>query len=160
MSKQEFVDRLRTALNGRIPQAKVEETARYYQDYINTEIRKGRSEEEVLQSLGDPRLIARTIIQTSGAESSGIGGEYEYEAGNRGAQGSSGDGQGSYSGYQMGGLLGVLQKIPRWLLIILVIVVVFAVLSIVFSILASLAPLIIVMVVVVFLVKLFRDWLN
>ncbi len=162
MSKQEFIDRLRTALNGRIPASKVEETASYYQDYINTEIRKGKSEEEVLASLGDPRLIARTIIQTSGSESSGVGGEYEYDAGGHTAQGSYsyGGSQAEYSGYRMGGLLGVLQRMPRWLLITLTVVIVFVVLSAVVSILASFAPLIIVMVIVVFLVKLFRDWLN
>ena len=64
MNKQEFVDRLRMALNGRVSPGLVMDNVNYYQDYINTEIRKGRTEEEVLESLGDPRLIARTIIQT------------------------------------------------------------------------------------------------
>ena len=66
MNKQEFVDRLRMALNGRVSPGLVMDNVNYYQDYINTEIRKGRTEEEVLESLGDPRLIARTIIQTNG----------------------------------------------------------------------------------------------
>ena len=61
MNKQEFVDRLRMALNGRVSPGLVMDNVNYYQDYINTEIRKGRTEEEVLESLGDPRLIARTI---------------------------------------------------------------------------------------------------
>ncbi|MBR1855157.1 MAG: DUF1700 domain-containing protein [Lachnospiraceae bacterium] len=160
MSKQEFIDRLRTALNGKIPATKVEETASYYQDYINTEIRKGKSEEEVLQSLGDPRLIARTIIQTSGSENSGVGGEYEYDAGGHNSQGGFGSTQGEYHEFRMGGPLGFLQRMPRWLVAVLVIVIVLVVLSIVFSILASLAPVIIVMLIVIFFVKLFRDWLN
>ena len=159
MSKQEFIDRLRTALNGRIPASKVEETASYYQDYINTEIRKGKSEEEVLNALGDPRLIARTIIQTSGSESSGVGGEYEYDARGYGSQGTQG-GQGEYSEYRMGGFLGWLQRLPRWLVVLLAVVIVLVVMSIVFSVLSFLAPVIIVMAMVIFLVKLFRDWLN
>ena len=61
MDKQEFVDRLRMALNGRVSPGLVMDNVNYYEDYINTEIRKGRTEEEVLESLGDPRLIARTI---------------------------------------------------------------------------------------------------
>ena len=61
MDKQEFVDRLRMALNGRVSPGLVMDNVNYYEDYINTEIRKGRTEEEVLESLGDPRLIARFL---------------------------------------------------------------------------------------------------
>ena len=72
MNKQEFVDRLRMALNGRVSPGLVMDNVNYYQDYINTEIRKGRTEEEVLESLGDPRLIARTIIQTNGGDNRSV----------------------------------------------------------------------------------------
>ena len=68
MEKQEFLDKLRLALNGRVETGTVSDTIAYYEEYINTEVRKGRSEEEVMASLGDPRLIARTIIETSGGE--------------------------------------------------------------------------------------------
>lgn len=37
---------------------------RYYEDYIQSQVHNGRSEEEVLAELGDPRLIARTLIDT------------------------------------------------------------------------------------------------
>ena len=49
MNKQEFVDRLRMALNGRVSPGLVMDNVNYYQDYINTEIRKGRTEEELLE---------------------------------------------------------------------------------------------------------------
>ena len=62
MNRQEFVDRLRIALSGKVSPALVEENARYYEDYINTRIRLGEAEENVLQGLGDPRLIARSIV--------------------------------------------------------------------------------------------------
>lgn len=150
MNKQEFLDRLRLALSGRIPAAQIEGTIGYYLDYINTEVRKGRSEEEVLQTLGDPRLIARTIIQTSGTGSAGVGGEYDYEPEGRGYQN-------GYNEYQ-GGVR--FRRIPRWLIIIITIVVVLVVLWVVFSVLSFLAPLILVMAAVIFMVKLFRDWLN
>ena len=136
MNKQEFVDRLRMALNGRVSPGLVMDNVNYYQDYINTEIRKGRTEEEVLESLGDPRLIARTIIQTNGGDNrSGYrntvygNGEYREAAG---------------------------QNV--WLILgILVVVLIFGA---VFSVLSFLAPVLIPIVVVLFLVKLFRDWLN
>ena len=79
MNKQDFIDRLRMALNGRVSPGLVMDNVNYYEDYINTEIRKGRTEEEVLESLGDPRLIARTIIQTNGgciSEAAGLGLDY------------------------------------------------------------------------------------
>ncbi len=65
MSRQEFIEKLRMALSGRMPSAAVADNVNYYEDYINMEIRKGRTEEDVPASLGDPRLIAKTIIQTN-----------------------------------------------------------------------------------------------
>ena len=58
MDRQEFLEKLRLSLNGRLPAQAVAEHISYYEDYINTEIRKGKSEEEVVGMLGDPRLIA------------------------------------------------------------------------------------------------------
>lgn len=141
MSRQEFIDRLRAALNGRIPAPQVEDTVNYYQDYINTEIRKGRTEEEVLQSLGDPRLIARTIVQTSGDS------EHVYEQ------------ESAEERYTNTAARRSL-RIPGWLVAVLVILSVLLIISVVFSVLSFLAPFLIVFLAVVFLVKLFRDWLN
>lgn len=160
MTKQEFIDRLRAALNGRIPTAKVTETINYYEDYINTEIRKGRTEGEVLASLGDPRLIAKTIIQTSSdtdttAQSAGysrVNHEEAYQ--NTGYQN-------DYRRYSDEGYNRMkTTKIPGWLLAIIVVIIVFIVISIVFSLLSFLAPVIVVMAAVLLMVKLFRDWLN
>ena len=84
MNKQEFVDRLRMALNGHVSPGLVMDNVNYYQDYINTEIRKGRTEEEVLESLGDPRLIARTLLDTetgANAPYSDAGSAYEQKSG-------------------------------------------------------------------------------
>ena len=57
MTKQEFLDRLRMSLHGKIPPGQVVENLQFYEDYINTEIRKGAAEEEVMAGLGDPRLL-------------------------------------------------------------------------------------------------------
>lgn len=84
MTKQEFLDGLRRTLHGKIPPGQVVENLQFYEDYINTEIRKGASEAEVLAGLGDPRLLARTIVETQGGQSA------EYADGSRyGGQGSS-----------------------------------------------------------------------
>lgn len=66
MTRDVFLQELRIALQGRIPQAQVNENLNYYENYIIEESRKGRTEEEVLASLGDPRLIAKTLSNTFG----------------------------------------------------------------------------------------------
>lgn len=65
MNKEQFIDTLRRALYGKIDDYTLSDHIRYYEDYIDQEMRKGRSEQEVLQELGDPRLLARTILETS-----------------------------------------------------------------------------------------------
>lgn len=65
MGKEEFLQGLAGALSGNIPPERVRENLRYYESYIKGEIKKGRSEKEVLEELGDPRLIARTILDTT-----------------------------------------------------------------------------------------------
>ncbi|MGL5434635.1 MAG: DUF1700 domain-containing protein [Lachnospiraceae bacterium] len=72
MIKGEFLQGLQDALSGEVPPAVVQENLRYYDDYIRTQSRNGRSETEVLEELGSPRLIARTIIEaTPGAGEGG-----------------------------------------------------------------------------------------
>lgn len=63
MTREAFLKELRIALQGQIAQVQVNEHLQYYETYIIEESRKGRTEEEVIESLGDPRLIAKTIIQ-------------------------------------------------------------------------------------------------
>ena len=89
MTKQEFLDRLRMSLHGKISPGQVVENLQYYEDYINTEVRKGTAEEEVLARLGDPRLLARTIVETQSGQSA------EYTGGSRyGGQGNAGSSRG------------------------------------------------------------------
>lgn len=71
MSKEEFLNELRIALQGEVSQNVISENIQYYDRYIAGEIRKGRILEEIMEELGNPRLIARTIIDTNGRESTG-----------------------------------------------------------------------------------------
>lgn len=66
MTRAMFLQELRIALQGRISQAKVNENLSYYENYIIEESRKGKTEAQVIEELGDPRLIAKTIIETMG----------------------------------------------------------------------------------------------
>lgn len=65
MTKKEFLDTLAGRLAQTLPQEKVAEHIRYYDEYLTGKIVQGFSEEEAVQQLGDPLLIARTIVDTS-----------------------------------------------------------------------------------------------
>jgi hypothetical protein len=66
MTKSEFLEGLRRALFSTGSNELINENINYYSSYIDEEIRKGRSEEEVVGELGDPRLLARSIKDAAG----------------------------------------------------------------------------------------------
>lgn len=146
MTKQEFLQKLRLALSGRVNSDIVADNIMYYEDYINTEIRKGKSEEDVLEALGDPRLIARTIVETNPSQTGGkYSGYADEEQGSRGRE-------------QYGTPFGFkFSRLPLWVWLVLVIIVAVLVISAVLSILSMVLPVLLPILVILFLVKLFRD---
>ena len=64
MTRQDFLQELRFALQGQSSQEAVNDNIRYYDNYIMEEVQKGNSEEAVVERLGNPRLIAKTLIDT------------------------------------------------------------------------------------------------
>ena len=151
MSKQEFLDKLRLALSGRVSAALVEENVAYYEEYINTQIRLGKNEAFVMNGLGDPRLIAKSIITANN-------GDEEVGAGERGSQ-----------QYRSSDAFDMVRsrmdypkviKVPGWVWLIVIILIVVLVLSAVFSLISALLPFVMPLLVVLFFIKLFRDWLN
>ncbi len=68
MLKEEFLSELRSSLSGSVSADVINDNVNYYENFINTEIRKGRELEDVLEELGSPRLIAKTIVDTAPPE--------------------------------------------------------------------------------------------
>lgn len=68
MNELEFIRLLKESLDGQVPPSVIRENIRYYEEYISEQKSNGRSAAEVLEELGDPRLIARTIVEASGAD--------------------------------------------------------------------------------------------
>lgn len=68
MTRQEFLEELKGALMGEVSAEVMMDSYRYYSTYIDEEVRKGRTEEEVLEELGKPGLIARSIIAAQSGE--------------------------------------------------------------------------------------------
>lgn len=56
---------LKSELEGRVPYSVIQENLRYYDSYIMEEVAKGQTEDEVIESLGGPRIIARTIVDAA-----------------------------------------------------------------------------------------------
>ena len=63
MKRKEFIDTLGTLLKEEMPEDKVEENVRYYDDYIRQQGDEKQQEEEI-QRIGHPNLIAQTIIES------------------------------------------------------------------------------------------------
>ncbi len=126
MSKQEFLDGLRRSLSGGLEVRELNEHIRYYSDYIDSQIRMGTSEEEVMASLGEPRLIAKTLLGMEGVET--VTEEYVEDEAN------------ADTNYRYFNINGKTLKIPGWLFTILVCVISFCVLTLVFALMTRLLP--------------------
>lgn len=139
MEKQEFLDKLRLALGGRVTPEVMADTMNYYEEYINTELRLGKHPDEVMEALGDPRLIARTIVETKG--------------GRNGEDSAPSDRDEEYGGNHE--LRRRLFRIPGWVWLIVFFIVIWLVVSIVFRVLVKLAPILLVISFVIYLYKRF-----
>ena len=65
MTKTEFLAKLQESLENDLEGQEVYENMAYYRSYIDDEIAGGRSETEVLEELGDPWVIAQSVINMS-----------------------------------------------------------------------------------------------
>lgn len=63
MNKIEFISELRGVLSTDLPDSEVISNIRYYEGYIDNKSLES-NEYEVIEQLGNPRLIAKTIINT------------------------------------------------------------------------------------------------
>ena len=114
----------------------VNENVAYYENYIDTEIKKGRSEEAVLEELGDPRWIAKTIIDTAREDGASVETQETF------------DDAASHS--------AKIFRMPTWLLIVLFILLCIAAFKVV-GLLIALLPVLLTAALVLWLVRYFRD---
>ena len=156
MTKQEFLDKLRRALNGNMAAGTVEDNIRFYENYFRAQMEQGRSEADILNELGDPRILARTLIDA--AERAGDA--YAHEANE--TQYRTADGEavweeyGTASGARSGGHYGNGGRLPLWLIAILIILVLVVAISVIGSLIWMVLPYLIPVVLVIYIVRLFR----
>ena len=82
MNREEFLRGLEDALAGEVPQSVIRDNVNYYGSYISQEMAKGRTVDEIVDEIGDPRIVAKTIIDSSEAsgETSGGSGYGSYRS--------------------------------------------------------------------------------
>nr|WP_314446659.1 DUF1700 domain-containing protein [uncultured Lachnoanaerobaculum sp.] len=166
MTKEEFLEGLKRALFSTGSQSLIEYNLDYYSSYIDGEIAKGRSMDEVMNELGDPRLIANSIKVAEGYSDVFVGLEDEVIDGNAGDYKENSDFEFNTKGfdkdyeeshkensafkiYNMTGKSLILPLIIALVVLILVVVVIVAV----FSFLAPVLLPIIAVLIVVGLIK-------
>lgn len=66
MTKDIFINDLRRALAMGLSSTEIEIHVKYYNEYIATEMSKGKNEAQILDELGDPRLISKSILEAKG----------------------------------------------------------------------------------------------
>lgn len=142
MTRTEFIEILQRTLAGSLSSSSVGENIRYYQEYIDTQIRLGQSEQEVIEGLGDPRLLAKTIIEAGKFEGKSAGSYDEvYEDG-----GTEADEKNGKSVY----------RIPGWLFLVLVLLAVIVIVGAAFSLLSALLPFLIPILFAVMIIRLIQ----
>ncbi len=143
MDRYEFISILRTALAGKVPATTVEDNVQYYEEYIEIQLRQGKREEEILAALGEPRLLAKTIIEANkyaeGTETYGSENYGEIPAG--------GSGRNFWQWYQ---------ERPHWLHTIMSVLILLFVLFFAFTVLQALLPYILIIVAVTTVFRLIR----
>ena len=149
MTRMEFMDTLQRTLAGSLGSSSVNENMRYYQEYFDTQLRLGRSEEDVIGELGNPRLLAKTIIEAAKREGyASVDAEYEeiYEDGmNTQSRGRAGDG--NVKAFRM----------PGWLIALLVIVIFFVVIKIIGSVIIAFLPVLLPAICVLILFRFLQN---
>lgn len=68
MNKSEFLKVLGERLAEELPRAAVISNLQYYESYIDGAMLGGKTQDQVMDELGDPNVIARTIIDTQTGE--------------------------------------------------------------------------------------------
>ena len=164
MTKGEFLIKLREALENDLDSRMAQENVDYYDSYIREEVSKGRSESSVVEELGDPWVIARSIIEME-ENRSGAGNDnhshnsqtYSYD--DNGYEGyteeKDGRGFGGFSGYT--GSMPKIYALDSWWKKLLLVLGVIGILMIVGVVISGLITIVMPLVMpIVFIMILFR----
>lgn len=81
MNRDEFLNELMKYLSG-LSENDKNDTISFYSNYFDEQMAAGRSEKEIIDELGSPRLLAKSIKDTKEAESASYSNYSHVESGN------------------------------------------------------------------------------
>lgn len=153
MTKQEFLETLGRILNRELSEQEVAENLHYYEQYITQQMNSGKTEEQVLGELGDPRLIARTILQVDQQREEEVygGRESVYTEEEDGTFRQESQKRESEGGYHVHTVSGIKSLV----ILVLVLIVLLMLISTVFKIALKLLPVALVIAVVLWIYREF-----
>ncbi|MCI8307959.1 MAG: DUF1700 domain-containing protein [Lachnospiraceae bacterium] len=151
MSKEQFMEGLGKSLAGKVDDNEYRSQMEFYSSYISSEIAAGKSEEEVVSALGDPRLIAKTILQTYSLKDDPI--KRQYRESNSGAYGRNED---DYYEKREDGT----HRVKRILRIILLVIIMLSVFAFVSRVLVAAIPFLLTLIVVWSIVRIIYQFMN
>lgn len=146
MTKSEFLEKLRAALGNDLTGSIIQENVNYYDQYIRDEMSRGRSEAEVIAELGDPWVLAQTIIDTASNKQGQQGSSsYEPERNTYGKDDSR---------------MNSMRKTDWWKIILLILGVVgilIVILTVIGGVISFLAPILIPVLIIMIVIRLFSN---
>lgn len=140
MNRLDFIDELHRALASQLSVDEIRGHIEYYNEYIDMQIRKGSTEEEIISSLGNPRLLAKSILEAN------VGNKYNDSSDVNDA-GSSNNGSHTF-------VFGKSAKWSLWIGIVLLVIIFLTVIGVLFSVLAILIRFFFPIIVCLFVIKL------
>lgn len=162
LNQREFLNILSETLNMELTPQEVSENIAYYSSYFAEEAAKGKSEEEVAKGLGDPRMIAKSIIEAARAAQEPYGrirfNGREYSGSSWGEQQHENAGSGTDFEYQRNGKsYRVSGKIAGIVILVLFLLVVMLLFMLIGGILRLLLPILLPAVLILFGIYLLRQ---
>ena len=146
MTREDFISELRSALSGEVSQLELNDNINYYEQYFNEQERRGRTVEEILEELGNPRLIARTIIDTSDK----MTGDESYQTENEEEDNRihfNVNGQDYHKSIRNA-------KVAIWMIIIIALLVIIGVIAIIANVIGFLAPVLVPLLLIAVAIRL------
>lgn len=150
MSKYEFLNQLGDYLEGYVSAAEKQDSLNYYRDYIEEEMNSGKTEQEIIDELGSPSGIAKSIIEARGLNSNREDSYNSYDAYEE-------EGREEYEKNPVSGKIFYLESWKMGVGLVLLILIVLLILSFVFKIVAFFVPIVLPVLIIMFIFKMLNN---
>ncbi len=146
MNRVEFIDGLKIALKDKLNDKSIQEQVNYYNGYIEEELRKGKTEQEILGELGEPWVVAKNLVGAFGEDGHSSETYVDLESNENRSNENTGRGYTFTTNSNAG----------CWLMGIIMVICIFIILYLVSGIFKLLSPILIPVLVVLLVIRMFK----